>query len=109
MRFYDEISHALKEDAELVELFQSQLTEACYPDPELKTLTMGVGFYISRFYSQRTAEEGEEFLKDEADLSYEAYTKNDLLSEVYMDEKRYERLAAVLRNKRTSFCRERPA
>ena len=36
-------------------LFQSQLTDTCYPDPELKTLTIDVGFYISRYYSQKDA------------------------------------------------------
>ena len=53
LRLYDEISAALKEDTELVNLFQSQLTDTCYSDPELKTLTIDVGFYISRYYSQK--------------------------------------------------------
>ena len=52
LRLYDEISEALKEDTELVNLFQSQLTDNCYPDPELKTLTIDVGFHISRFVAQ---------------------------------------------------------
>ncbi len=55
LRLYDEISLALKEDTELVNLFQSQLTDTCYLDPELKTLTIDVGFYISRYYSQKDA------------------------------------------------------
>ena len=55
LKLYDEISVALKEDIELVNLFQSQLTDTCYPDPELKTLTIDVGFYISRYYSQKDA------------------------------------------------------
>ena len=55
LKFYDEISLVLKEDTELVKLFQSQLTDTCYPDSELKTLTMDVGFYISRNYSQKEA------------------------------------------------------
>lgn len=59
LRLYDEISAALKEDSELVNLFQSQLTDTCYPDPELKTLTIDVGFYISRLYSQENAEKAE--------------------------------------------------
>lgn len=59
LRLYDEISAALKEDTELVTLFQSQLTDTCYPDPELKTLTIDVGFYISRLYSQENAEKAE--------------------------------------------------
>ena len=53
LKLYDEISVVLKEDTELVSLFQSQLTDTCYPDPELKTLTTDVGFYISRYYSQK--------------------------------------------------------
>ena len=55
LKLYDEISVVLKEDTELVNLFQSQLTDTCYPDPELKTLTIDVGFYISRYYSQKDA------------------------------------------------------
>ena len=50
--FYDEICEELKQDTELVELFRSQLTDTCYPDPELKTLTFDVGFYISRDYAK---------------------------------------------------------
>lgn len=47
-RFYDEIDEELKHDEELVNLFRGQLTDTCYPDPELRTLTFDVGFYISR-------------------------------------------------------------
>lgn len=46
--FYDEICEELKKDEELRKLFASRLTESCYPDPQLKTLTIDVGFYISR-------------------------------------------------------------
>lgn len=52
-KFYDEIREELKQDTELVNLFRSQLTSDCYPDPELKTLTFDVGFYISREYSKK--------------------------------------------------------
>lgn len=65
-RLYDEICEELKRDTELVNLFKSQLTDTCYPDPELKTLTFDVGFYISRYYSQKsnTATEAEWFPSD---------------------------------------------
>lgn len=53
LNLYDEISAALKEDAELVNLLHSHLTDDCYPDPELKTLTIDVGFYISRVFLQK--------------------------------------------------------
>lgn len=65
-RLYDEICEELKQDTELVNLFKSQLTDTCYSDPELKTLTFDVGFYISRYYSQKsnTATEAEWFPLD---------------------------------------------
>ncbi|WP_296827227.1 AAA family ATPase [uncultured Megasphaera sp.] len=50
--FYNEICEELRQDTELVELFRNHLTDTCYPDPELKTLTFDVGFYISRHYSK---------------------------------------------------------
>lgn len=53
LNLYDEISAALKEDAELVNLLHSHLTDDCYPDPELKTLAIDVGFYISRVFLQK--------------------------------------------------------
>lgn len=56
-KFYDEICEELKQDTELVNLFRSQLTSDCYPDPELKTLTFDVGFYISREYSKKDSDD----------------------------------------------------
>lgn len=52
-KFYDEINAYLKKDIELINLFREQLTDTCYPDPELKTLTFDVGFYIGREYSEK--------------------------------------------------------
>lgn len=46
--FYNEICAALKQDKELISLLNEQLTDSCYPDPELRTLTADIGFYISR-------------------------------------------------------------
>lgn len=56
LKLYDEICAELKADTELVNLLQSHLTEDCYPDPELRTLTVDVGFYISRYFSQKDAD-----------------------------------------------------
>lgn len=53
-KLYDEICKEIKTDKELVNLLKSHLTDSCYSDPELKTLTTDVGFYISRYYSQRS-------------------------------------------------------
>ena len=55
-RLYDEMCAELQKDDELKALLQSHLTDACWPDPELRTLTTDVGFYISRYYSERQHE-----------------------------------------------------
>lgn len=43
-----------------MELFKNSITASCYPDPELKTATIDVGFYLARFYlSAQNAEKDE--------------------------------------------------
>ena len=57
LKLYNEVCAELKQDKELIELLKSQLTGSCYLDPELRTLTTDVGFYISRSYNEASAEE----------------------------------------------------
>ncbi len=49
---YDEIHDEIIKDAELVNLLKTNLTDSCYPDNDLRTLTIDIGFYISREYSK---------------------------------------------------------
>lgn len=48
-RIYDEVCAKLSSDDEMKHLLQSQLTDNCYPDSALKTLTFDFGFYISHY------------------------------------------------------------
>ena len=57
IKLYDELNAYLRRDAELVNLFRSQLTDSCYPDPQLRTLTIDVGYYISNRYTQKPSDE----------------------------------------------------
>ena len=50
--FYDELCANLQSDAEMKKLLADNLTEDCYHDKELKTLTIDFGFYITRKYSK---------------------------------------------------------
>ena len=50
--FYDEIHDEIKKDTELVNLLKTNLTDSCYPDNDLRTLTLDIGFYISKKYSK---------------------------------------------------------
>ena len=61
IQLYNEICAELQQDTELIKLFKSQLTSTCYPDPELRTLTIDVCFYISRNYSQIKSTDVEEW------------------------------------------------
>ena len=45
---YDEVCKELQQDTELTEMLKSQVKPEHYPDPQLKTLTMDLCYYISR-------------------------------------------------------------
>ena len=49
-RMYDEICQAIVADEDIRKMLQNALTSSCYPDPEMKTATIDVGFYLTRFY-----------------------------------------------------------
>ena len=121
---YDELCGELKKDDELRNMLDSQLTDTCYLDPELKTLTIDVGFYISRFYSERnkTIASGECRQSEEEDMSglrtedllttaektIETYSKEQFLDEVYITEAKYNRLVSVLLRKKNIILQGAP-
>lgn len=125
---YDEIRAELKNDSGLANLMKGQLTEDCYPDAELCTLTIDVGFFISRYYSAaNNASAAEEWLMNHtpavsaeelaatgeenpiaAAEENKAYDKAEFLNEVYMTEGRYDTLVAVLKNKKNIILQGAP-
>lgn len=54
--FYNEICTEFQKDDELRNMLAAQADNTCYADPEMRTLTIDVGFYISRYYSKRNDE-----------------------------------------------------
>ena len=56
-------------------MLASQITDTCYSDPELRTLTMDVGFFISRYLN-----------KDEAASSADAWWPTDYTPALSVDE-----------------------
>ena len=127
LKLYDDLNASVKEDTELVRLLESQLTDACYPDPQLKTLTVDVGYYIGK-RKDAAAQAGAQGEGDDNDVddnetadqrtsdkspsvtppSYDVYTKKDFLNEVYMTEERFNTLAAVLQNKKNIILQGAP-
>ena len=51
-KMYDDIRQAIANDAELISMAQTALTDSCYPDPNHITLTVDFGHYLSRFFLQ---------------------------------------------------------
>lgn len=50
-KFYDEISSKLQSDNDLKNMLSSVITDTCYSDPKLKTLTIDLGYFISKHYT----------------------------------------------------------
>lgn len=80
IKFYDEINAVVKEDAELRQLLDSCLSDTCYSDPELKTMTTDIGFYISRFFFEEKKQ------GDTVDLLAEQAPEAPLNTETVCDE-----------------------
>ena len=51
-RLCDEICAQLSKNEAIVETFRNLLTDDCYPDTQLRTLTCDLVFYVSRFFLQ---------------------------------------------------------
>lgn len=70
-RMYDEICEAIAADEGIRDLLRNALTPSCYPDPAMKTATIDVGFYLTRFYLEARRSE-----KEETEWSPKDYSPN---------------------------------
>lgn len=55
LAFYNEICAELQQDDELKNMLAAQIDGTCYTDSELRTLTIDVGFFISRYLNKDDA------------------------------------------------------
>lgn len=66
-QLYDEICSVIAADESIRAMIKNALNDSCYPDPEMKTATIDVSFYLSRFYleeQKKMKDESEWFPKD---------------------------------------------
>lgn len=83
LEFYNEICAQLRQDEELVKLLKTQISDGCYEDPKLHTLTNDVGFYISHSYraaKPQPVEDGKESTEDLPELITEGEQRYWLLN-----------------------------
>ena len=107
LKLYNEVCTELQQDDALKQLLKSQLTPSCYTDPELRTLTIDVGFYISRSGREQKAGH-EETSPPVLAEALETYIKENFLNEVYMAEDKYDRLVSVLKHKKNVILQGAP-
>ena len=62
-KIYDEMCTLLQQDSSCQKMLQTRLTNSCYPDPYLRTMTVDFVFFVSRFYNQ-PADDGPWFPDD---------------------------------------------
>lgn len=118
---YTEARDVIAQDSELVEMFRSALTEDCYPDLQLVTLTADIAFFSIDFKPEADSFEVDnppEPVEIESNSEPDgventqqdciAYTKEDFLAEVFMSEEKYDKLAAVLLNKKNIILQGAP-
>lgn len=106
-QMYDEICSVIREDADIVAMLQSVMTDSCYPDAALKTLTIDVGYYLGFGPEWKSNMQKENLDTPDTD-TLSGYTKKDFLSKVFMTEERYEVLKALLRNKKNVILQGAP-
>ena len=63
-RFCDEICAQISKNDAITSTFRGLLTDDCYPDPQYRTLTLDIVFYISRYYLQKGDETEEIDISD---------------------------------------------
>lgn len=121
MNFYNEVRNVIVQDSELVDMFRAALTEDCYPDPQLVTLTADIAYFSKDFKVEADSSEDDnppDPVETESNLEPDngactkqnsrTYTKEDFLSEVFMPEEKYDKLAAVLLNKKNIILQGAP-
>lgn len=101
-KFYNEVRDVISEDSELIKMFTSALTEDCYPDPYFVTLTADIA-YFSKDYKEIPPTPPVDKL-----FRIPPYNKGKFLEEVFMSEEKYDKLAAVLLNKKNIILQGAP-
>lgn len=121
MDFYNEVRDVIIQDSELVNMFRAALTDDCYPDPQLVTLTADVAYFLKNYEKNKEQSEADnqsEPVEIESNSKPDSssdtkqdsrpYTKEDFLAEVFMSEEKYDKLSAVLLNKKNIILQGAP-
>lgn len=68
IKFYDEIATAIASNQDIVNMIRAALTDKCYADQNFRTLTIDVGYFISRYYMKTNNKETIDTIVSEGNL-----------------------------------------
>ena len=113
LKLYNAIRLELLKDDELKTLLKSQLTDDCYADDALCTLTIDFGFYISRRYNNANneaeiSEQTDEYSSEEQQQALTYYSRKDFLSNVFITADKYDSLVRMLKAKKNIILQGAP-
>lgn len=100
-KFYDELCAEISQDAEVVNILKSHLTDSCYPDHQLRTMTGDFGYYVSKHVKASPAQE---LIPTKPVVS----PKAAFLSEVFLSPADYDLLTALIRRKKNVILQGAP-
>ncbi len=109
----NEIKANFNQDEELRGLLESRITDECYFDPELMTLTQDFIIYVGKVWEP--GENGNGNGNGDGNggdppppPNKNKYSKEDFLEEVFMSEKKYDRIVSVLKKKKNIILQGAP-
>lgn len=97
-----QINESLKQDLNLKKIFEKSITEKCYPDPNLMTLTSDFTFYASRYYLEGLEPqpddepEGGEPIPSYSQEKCAPYDKSRFLEQVFISEDLFDEIKDII-------------
>lgn len=111
-KLYDEVAIILQKDSDIRSLLTDKLSEDCYQDEKLRTTVIDLVYFVGNFsnFTQMPKQIIEKPINDNPlpDSSFEKYTEEDFLREVYLNKADFDMLRHLVRTKQNVILQGAP-
>lgn len=111
-KLYDEVAIILQKDSDIRNLLTDKLSEDCYQDEKLRTTVIDLVYFVGNFsnFTQMPKQIIEKPINDNPlpDSSFEKYTEEDFLREVYLNKADFDMLRHLVRTKQNVILQGAP-
>lgn len=101
---YNKIKNILQNNESLINVINQYLDEECWPDDKYVTLMIDFGHFVKSYFENDYKEAN----VDNIDNSFDKYSEDDFLNEVYLSHEEYESLCEVLEEKKNIILQGPP-